>query len=93
MTHTSVTLSSGMFYLTLIPLLIAIPLTALLPGKSGITPKKLATFAIVALIPYTLYDWARVPMNFIFGIPFWDHWFDWGQAYWEVQALSSLTKT
>jgi len=75
-----VTLSSGMFYLTLIPLLIAIPLIALLPGKSGITPKKLAIFAIMALIPYTLYDWVRVPMNLIFGIPFWDHWFDWGTS-------------
>jgi hypothetical protein len=34
----------------------------------------------MALIPYTLYDWARVPMNLIFGIPFWDHWFDWGTS-------------
>ena len=40
-TYTGVTLSSGMFYLTLIPFLIAIPLIALLPGKSGITPKRL----------------------------------------------------
>jgi hypothetical protein len=38
-TYTSVTLSSGMFYLTLIPLLIAIPLIALFLGKSGICPK------------------------------------------------------
>jgi hypothetical protein len=79
-TYTGVTLSSGMFYLTLIPMIIAIPLIALLPGKSGITPKRLATFAVMALIPYTLYDLARVPMNLIFGIPFWDHWFDWGAS-------------
>jgi hypothetical protein len=49
-------------------------------GKSGITPKKLAIFALMALIPYTLYDWARVPMNLALGIPFWDHWFDWGAS-------------
>jgi hypothetical protein len=79
-TYTGVTLSSGMFYLTLIPFLIAIPLIALLPGKSGITPKKLATFAIMALIPYTLYDLVRVPINLAVGVPFWDHWFDWGAS-------------
>jgi hypothetical protein len=82
-----------MFYLTLIPMIVAILLIALLPGKSGITPKKLAIFAIMALIPYTLYDWARVPMNLIFGISFWDHWFDWGPVYWEVQAPFSPMKT
>ena len=79
-TYTSVTLSSGMFYLTLLPVLIAILLIALLPGKSGITPKRLATFAVMALIPYTLYDWARVPINLAVGVPFWDHWFDWGAS-------------
>jgi hypothetical protein len=79
-TYTSVSLSAGMFYLTLIPMMVAIPLISLLPGKSGITPKKLATFAVLALIPYTLYDWARVPMNLTVGIPFWDHWFDWGAS-------------
>jgi hypothetical protein len=79
-TYTGVTLSSGMFYLTLIPFLISIPLIALLPAKSGLTPKKLATFAVMALIPYTLYDWARVPINLAVGVPFWDHWFDWGAS-------------
>src|SRR5829696_997846 len=58
-TYTGVTLSTGMFYLTLIPFMIALPLTAVLPGKSGITPKKLGILAIMALIPYTIYDWAR----------------------------------
>ena len=79
-TYTSVTLSSGMFYLTLLPVLLAIPLIALLPGKSGITPKTLGIFAVMALIPYTLYDWARVPINLAVGVPFWDHWFDWGAS-------------
>jgi hypothetical protein len=50
-TYTNVTLSSGMFYLTPIPFLISIPLISLLPAKSGLTPKKLATFAVMALIP------------------------------------------
>ena len=79
-TYTSVGLGTGTFYLTLIPILIAVPLIALLPGKSGITPKLLATYALWALLPYTLYDWGRVPMNLIFGIPFWDHWYDWGAS-------------
>jgi hypothetical protein len=79
-TYTDITLGTGMFYLTLVPFMIALPLTALLPGKSGITPKTLGIVAVMALIPYTIYDWARVPMNLIFGIPFWDHWFDWGNS-------------
>jgi hypothetical protein len=72
--------------------LISILPIALLPAKSGFTPKKLAIFAVIAFIPYTLYDWARVSINLAVGVPFWDHWFDWGLAYWEAQALSSLTK-
>jgi hypothetical protein len=50
-TYTNVTLSSGMFYLTPIPFLISIPLISLLPARSGLTPKKLATFAVMAFIP------------------------------------------
>jgi hypothetical protein len=34
----------------------------------------------------------RVSINLAVGVQFWDHWFDWGLAYWEAQALSSLTK-
>ena len=79
-TYTGVSLSAGMYYLTLIPFLVAIPLTAFLPSKSGITPKSLGIFAVLALLGYTLYDWSRVPMNLLFGIPFWDHWFDWGAS-------------
>lgn len=79
-TFTSVSLGTGMFYLTLVPIMIAVVLTALLPGKSGLTPKLLGTYAVWALLPYSLYDWARVPMNLLLGIPFWDHWFDWGAS-------------
>jgi hypothetical protein len=79
-TYTGVSLSAGMFYLTLLPMIVAIPLMSLLPGRSGITPKKIAIFAIWAIVAYSLYDWSRVPMNLFFGIPFWDHWFDWGAS-------------
>lgn len=79
-TYQGVSLSASMFYLTLLPMIAAIPLISLLPGKSGLTAKKIATFAIWGLVAYTLYDWARVPMNIFFGIPFWDHWFDWGAS-------------
>jgi hypothetical protein len=92
-TYTNVTLSSGMFYLTLIPMIVAIPLIMLLPGKSRITPKKLAIFAIMALIPYALYDWARVPMNLIFGFHSGITGSIGGPVYWEVQAPFSPMKT
>jgi hypothetical protein len=79
-TYTAVPLSAGTFYLTLLPILLAVMLTALLPGKSGIYPKTLGIYGIWALLAYSLYDWVRVPMNLIFGVPFWDHWFDWGAS-------------
>ena len=58
-TYKAVTLSAGMFYLTLLPILLAVTLTALFPGKSGITPKKLGIYAIWSLVAYSIYDWAR----------------------------------
>jgi hypothetical protein len=79
-TYTGVTLSAGMFYLTLIPFMVGIVFTGLLPGKSGITPKSFLIFAVWSILAYSLYDWARVPMNLIVGVPFWDHWFDWGAS-------------
>jgi hypothetical protein len=79
-TYTGVPLSAATFYSTLLPILLAVLLTALLPGKSGIYPKTLGIYGIWALLAYSLYDWVRVPMNLIFGVPFWDHWFDWGAS-------------
>jgi hypothetical protein len=79
-TFGNISLGAGMFYFTLIPFMIAVALTAFLPGKSGLTPRTLGFIAVSALLPYTLYDWSRVPMNWVFGIPFWDHWFDWGNS-------------
>lgn len=79
-TYTGVTLSAGMFYLTLIPFMFGIVITGLLPGKSGITPKFFLIIAVWSLLAYSLYDWARVPMNLLIGVPFWDHWFDWGAS-------------
>lgn len=69
LTYTGVSLGTGMFYLTLVPIMVAVALTALLPGKSGLTPKLLGTFAVWSLLPYTSYDWARVPMNLLLGVP------------------------
>lgn len=79
-TYTSVTLSASMFYLTLIPFMFGIVFTAVLPGKSSITPKTLGIFALWSIIAYSLYDWARIPINLITEVPFWDHWFDWGAS-------------
>jgi len=79
-TYQGVTLSASMFYLTLLPFVFGVIFTAVLPGKSGITPKTLSIFAIWGVVAYTLYDWSRVPMNLFFGVPFWDHWFDWGAS-------------
>jgi hypothetical protein len=79
-TYTSVPLSAAMYYLTLLPITFGLVFTAVLPGKSGITPKTLGIFAIWAVLAYSLYDWARVPINLLVGVPFWDHWFDWGAS-------------
>ena len=79
-TYQGVTLSASMFYLTLLPFIFGVLFTAVLPGKSGITTKTLSIFAIWGVVAYTLYDWSRVPMNLFFGVPFWDHWFDWGAS-------------
>jgi hypothetical protein len=79
-TYTGTQLGAAMFYVTLIPVILAICLTALLPGKSGITPKSIGLFGVWSLLAYSLYDWVRVPINLIVGIPFWDHWYDWGAS-------------
>lgn len=79
-TYTGVTLGAGMFYLTLLPILFGLIITGVLPGRSGITTKNFAIFAIWAVLAYSLYDWARVPMNIFVGVPFWEHWFDWGDS-------------
>jgi hypothetical protein len=79
-TYTDLTLSTSMYYLTLLPFVFGVILTTVLPGKSGISPQTLGAFAIWGLVGFTLYDWARVPMNIFFGVPFWDHWFDWGAS-------------
>jgi hypothetical protein len=81
-----------MFYLTLLPVLIAIPLIALLPGKSGITPKRLGI----------LLSWHLYHIHFMtgpgflsilqLGSPSGITGLTGGPAYWEVQALSSLRK-
>ncbi|HZC48784.1 MAG TPA: hypothetical protein VE244_06985 [Nitrososphaeraceae archaeon] len=42
--------------------------------------QKTSHFCCHGSYTHTLYDWARVPMNLTFGIPFWDHWFDWGAS-------------
>jgi len=44
-TYQGITLSASMFYLTLLPMIEAIPLISFLPGKSGLTAKKIAVFA------------------------------------------------
>lgn len=35
-------------------------------------------YALYALIPYVVYNFARVPMHYLLGIVFWDHWYDFG---------------
>jgi hypothetical protein len=78
--YRGVSLSAGMYYLTLIPFMVAVPLITLLPGKSGTTPKDIGFFALYAVLAMAIYDWGRVPENLIFGVPYWDHFFDWGSS-------------
>jgi hypothetical protein len=35
-------------------------------------------YALWALIPYVVYNIARVPMHYLLQIVFWDHWYDYG---------------
>ncbi len=78
----TVSLATAYFYFTVIPLLFAAVLTGLLRDTADplLRPSSLAAFALYSLVPYTIYDWARVPMNYFFGLPFWDHWYDWGAS-------------
>jgi hypothetical protein len=90
-TYTGVTLSAAWFYLTLIPLIFGILFTGFLPGKSGITPKTFLIFALWSVLAYALYDWVRVPFNLSVGVPFWDHWFDWGASTLGSQGTTIFT--
>ena len=90
-TYTGVTLSAAWFYLTLIPLIFGILFTGFLPGKSGIPPKTFLIFALWSVLAYALYDWVRVPFNLSVGVPFWDHWFDWGASTLGSQGTTIFT--
>jgi hypothetical protein len=35
-------------------------------------------YALWALVPYVVYNFARIPMHFLLKIVFWDHWYDFG---------------
>jgi hypothetical protein len=35
-------------------------------------------YALWALVPYVVYNIARVPMHYLLDIVFWDHWYDFG---------------
>ena len=35
-------------------------------------------YALWALVPYVVYNIARVPMHYLLDIVFWDHWYDYG---------------
>jgi hypothetical protein len=90
-TYTGITLSTSMYYLTLLPFVFGVIFTSVLPGKSGISTKTLSIFAIWGVVAYSVYDWSRVPMNIFFGVPFWDHWFDWGASILGSQGPTIFT--
>jgi hypothetical protein len=35
-------------------------------------------YALWALVPYVVYNIFRVPMHYLLGVVFWDHWYDYG---------------
>lgn len=35
-------------------------------------------YALWALVPYVVYNIVRIPMHYLLGIVFWDHWYDFG---------------
>ena len=79
-TRGSINLGTGYLLYVLVPMIEAVALAGFVGNKNrlGFDPRFLASLAVFALLPYTIYDWARVPMNYFFGVAFWDHWFDWG---------------
>lgn len=87
-----VNMATAYFYFSLIPVLAGLGILSAVQGRGQnprLTRGKVARFALYALLPYTLYDWARVPFNYFLGLPFWDHWFDWGASTTGSLALFS----
>ncbi len=79
-TRGAINLGTSYLLFVLVPMIAAVALAGFVGNKNrlGFDPRVLTSFALFALLPYTFYDWARVPMNYFFGVAFWDHFFDWG---------------
>lgn len=39
---------------------------------------RIGTLLLYALVPYVVYNVARVPMHYLLNVVFWDHWYDFG---------------
>jgi hypothetical protein len=84
------------FAVIVIPAFVALPIWVLLRrnrARDGDDPAHhFHQYAVWALIPFVVYNVSRAPMHFVFGVVFWDRWFDYGyQLTGEPQSgVSSL---
>ena len=70
------------FSVILIPAFVALPIWVLLrrtqSGDADDPAHHFHKYAVWALVPFVVYNVSRVPMHFLFGVVFWDRWFDYG---------------
>jgi hypothetical protein len=84
------------FSVIVIPAFVALPIWVLLRRNQSRDADDPAhhfhKYAVWALVPFVVYNVSRVPMHFLFGVVFWDRWFDYGyQLTGEAQSeFSSL---
>jgi hypothetical protein len=70
------------FSVIVIPTFVALPIWVLLRKNQSADVDDPAhhfhKYAVWALIPFVVYNVSRLPMHFLFGVVFWDRWFDYG---------------
>ena len=69
---------------TVIPAYILLPIWIMIRKSRSDDPQEPAhhfhRYALYALLPYVIYNLSRMPMHYLLGIVFWDHWYDFGAA-------------
>jgi hypothetical protein len=78
----TINLATAVYYFTMPLFIIAALLAGFLKDRvePSLSPRSLARFGLYSLVPYSLYDWARIPTHYFFGLPFWAQFFDWGSS-------------
>jgi len=77
-TFGGISLGTAMIYFAMVPLILGLLVASVARSRGYEFANRLGLYGIYSLLPYAIYDWVRVPTNYFLGLPFWDHWFDWG---------------